>query len=172
MYYFPNLDDTTRLNMISELEQDLQNGLFYIPVSIKPDFVPTYKKFLRKTFERGTVESLQQELSQNFFKDKDKNGRKIPSNIREMVTFSDFNRYYSRAILVRAIDEEKSVKIYRAKNSVYERQESKQQINRSFSTLSTLKYLLHTLRDYRILFSGKTELDYMKPNSGLSLMLM
>ena len=86
-----------------------------------------------------------------------------------MVTFSDFNRYYSRAILVRAIDEEKSVKIYRAKNSVYERQESKQQINRSFSTLSTLKYLLHTLRDYRILFSDKTELDFMKPNSGLSL---
>ena len=41
----------------------------------------------------------------------DKNGKKIPSNIRDMVAFSEFNRYYARAVLVRAIDENKSVTI-------------------------------------------------------------
>ena len=119
MYYFPNLDNTTRLIMIAELERDLNKanevsefnvrtppvkGLFYIPKSIKPDFVCAYKRILRNAFECGDVESLMRNLIPNFFKDKDKNGKKIPSNIREMVAFSDFNRYYIRAILVRAID--------------------------------------------------------------------
>lgn len=171
MYYFPNLDNTTRLNMISELERDLQNGLFYIPVSMKPEFVPAYKRILRETFETGTVESLQQKLSQNFFKEKDKKGRKTLSNIKEMVAFSDFNRYYSRAILVRAINEKKFVCVYRAKKSVNERQESRQQINKTFSDLSILQHLLSVLRDYRILFSGMNDLNFMKPNSGLSLRL-
>jgi len=169
MHYFPNLDNTTRLNMISELERDLQNDLFYIPVSMKPEFIPAYKRVLRETFETGTAKSLQQKLAQNFFKEKDNKGRKIPSNIREVIAFSDFNRYYSRAILVRAINEKKSVCIYRAKKSVNERQESRQQINKIFSNLSTLQHLLSVLRDYRILFSGMNDLKFMKPNSGLSL---
>ena len=70
MYYFPNLDNTTRLIMISELERDLngvnetskpnqlttlpnQKGLFYISKSMKPDFVCAYKRILRNAFERG-----------------------------------------------------------------------------------------------------------------------
>lgn len=31
-YYFPNLDETTRLNMLAELEKDMSNGLFYEPL--------------------------------------------------------------------------------------------------------------------------------------------
>ena len=76
MYYFPNLDDTTRLIMITELEMDLKNGLFYVPKSIKPDFVCTYKKILRNTFEKGDVNSLRRNLIPNFFKEKDKNSKK------------------------------------------------------------------------------------------------
>lgn len=36
MYYFPNLDEQTRLIMISELESDLKTGLFYEPKSLTP----------------------------------------------------------------------------------------------------------------------------------------
>lgn len=34
MYYFPNLDEQTRLIMISELESDLITSLFYEPKSL------------------------------------------------------------------------------------------------------------------------------------------
>lgn len=36
MYNFPNLDEQTRLIMISELESDLKTGLFYEPKSLTP----------------------------------------------------------------------------------------------------------------------------------------
>ena len=188
MYYFPNLDKTTRLIMIAELERDLnkaneagklnrlttlpnEKGLFYIPKSIKPDFVCAYKRILRNAFERGDVESLMKNLISNFFKDKDKNGKKIPSNIREMVAFSDFNRYYIRAILVRAIEENKPVTVYRAKQSVNERQESGAALMKTYFDRITLQCMLYVIRDYRLLFSANSGIPFLKPNSGLSLKL-
>lgn len=188
MYYFPNLDNTTRMIMISELELDLngvdetskldqlttlsnQKGLFYIPKSMKPDFVCTYKRILRHAFEKGDVNSLQRELISNFFKEKDKNGKKIPSNIREMVAFSDFNRYYIRAILVRAIEENKAVTVYRAKQSINERQESRACLSNTYFDKITLQRMLYVIRDYRILFSENAGMPFLKPNSGLSLKL-
>lgn len=171
MYYFPNLDDITRLIMITEFERDLKNGLFYIPKSIKPDFVCAYKRILKVSFEKGNVSSLRRDLIPNFFKTKDKNGKKVPSNIRDMVAFSEFNRYYARAVLVRAIDENKSVTIYRARKSVNERAESKQSIHKNYFTKGSLEQMLAVLRDYRVLFSGKVDIGFMHPNSGLSLKL-
>ncbi len=125
MYHFLNLDNKTRSIMISELEQDIKNSLFYEPSSIKPEYISSYKLLLRKYFEVGQIESLEKALTPLCFKAEDKNGRKIPSNIAQTIAFSDFNRYYARAILVRAIDEGKSVSIYRAKQSLKERTESK-----------------------------------------------
>lgn len=115
MYHFPNLDDKTCSIMISELERDIKNGLFYEPSSMKPEYIASYKLLLRKYFEIGHVEGLEKALTSSFFKVKDKNGRKVSSNIAKMIAFSDFNRYYVRAILVKAIEENKSVCIYRAK---------------------------------------------------------
>ena len=171
MYYFPNLDDITRLIMITELERDLKNGLFYIPKSIKPDFVCAYKRILKANFEKGNVDSLRRDLIPSFFKTRDKDGKRIPSNIRDMVAFSEFNRYYARAVLVRAIDENKSVTIYRARKSVNERAESKQSIHKSYFTKGSLKHMLAVLRDYNVLFSVKVDIGFMQPNSGLSLKL-
>lgn len=115
MYNFPNFDNDTRFIMINELERDIENGLFYEPSSLKSSYIARYKELLRKCFEYGTVEGLERALVSSLFKDKDKSGRKTPSNIATLLAFSDFNRYYMRAILVRAIDENKSVCVYRAK---------------------------------------------------------
>ena len=105
MYNFPNFDNDTRFIMVSELVRDIENGLFYKPSSLRSGYIARYKELLRKCFEYGTVEGLERALVSSIFKDKDKNGRKIPSNIATLLAFSDFNRYYMRAILVRAIDE-------------------------------------------------------------------
>ena len=127
---------------------------------------------MRKCFEYGTVEGLEKALTTSFFKEKDKNGRKIPFNIAKMIAFSDFNRYYVRAILVRAIAENKSVLIYRAKKSLHERTESKALKNTCYLDKQTLKQMLRTIRDYRILFSSQSKVTLLQPNSGLSLKLI
>lgn len=172
MYYLPNLDETTRLIMISELEHDFKTNLFYEPSSIKPEYINSYKLLLKKHFEIGYVEGLEKALTTSYFKEKDKNGRKIHSNIAKMIAFSDFNRYYVRAILIRAITENKSVLIYRAKKSLHERTESKALKNTCYLDKQTLKQMLGTIRDYRILFSSQSKVTLLQPNSGLSLKLI
>ena len=172
MYHFPNLDTKTHAIMINELERDFKNGLFYEPSSIKPEYINSYKLLLRKYFEIGHVEGLEKTLTPSFFNSKYKNGRKIPSNIAQVVAFSDFNRYYARAILMRAIDEGKSVSIYRAKQSQKERKESNMMIHRNYSDKNTLEQLLCVMRDYRLLFLTNSKVDFIKPNSGLSLRLV
>ena len=81
MYNFPNFDNDTRFIMVSELVRDIESGLFYEPSSLKNSYIARYKELLRKCFEYGTVEGLERALVSSLFKDKDKSGRKIPSNI-------------------------------------------------------------------------------------------
>ncbi|DAA84456.1 TPA: hypothetical protein CPT90_05750 [Candidatus Gastranaerophilales bacterium HUM_3] len=172
MYYFPNLDNKTRLIMINEFERDIKNCLFYEPSSMKSEYVSSYKLLLRKYFEVGQIEGLEKALKPSFIKAKDKNCRKTPSNITQIIAFSDFNRYYVRAILIRAIDEGKSVSIYRAKQSLNERAESKALINKCYREKRTLEQMLRIIRDYRILFSSQSKITFLQPNSGLSLKLI
>lgn len=121
MYYFPDLDEQTRLIMISELESDLKTGLFYEPKSLTSTGMFKYKRLLKECFSTGTLETLQQKLSQSDFREKDNRGRKTPSNIQETLTFNDFNRYYIRAMLIRALNENRKLFVYRAKQSMHER---------------------------------------------------
>lgn len=138
---------------------------------LSPILFVRIKRILKANFEKGDVSSLRRDLIPNFFKTKDRNGKKIPSNIRDMVAFSEFNRYYARAVLVRAIDENRGITIYRARKSVNERAESKQSIHKNYFTKGSLEHMLAVLRDYNALFSGKVDIGFMQPNSGLSLKL-
>ena len=71
MYNFPDLDEQTRLNMISELEFDIRTGLFYEPLSMTTSGMMTYKRLLKECFENATPETLQQKLTSSFFREKD-----------------------------------------------------------------------------------------------------
>lgn len=171
-YKFYNLDEQTRLNMIGELELDIQIGLFYEPLSMKTSSLICYKKLLKECFEKGTPETLQERLTSNFFKEKDRNGRKISSNISKIVAFSDFNRYYVRALLIRSISENRNLLVYRAKLSMSERQESQFMLSKVYSDKKQMKQMLDLFRDYRQLFGLKPQPELLKPNSGLSLRLL
>lgn len=170
MFYFPDLDEQTRLNMISELEFDIRTGLFYEPLSMTTSGMMPYKRLLKECFEKGTPETLQQKLTSSFFREKDRNGRKISSNIRETIAFSDFNRYYVRALLLRALSEDKKLCVYRAKQVMNERKESRLTVNKVYFDKRSIGQILELFRDYRKLFSSKHEL--LQPNSGLSLRLV
>ena len=169
MYYFQNLDEQTRLIMISELESDFKTGLFYEPKSLTTTGMFKYKRLLKECFATGTPETLQQKLSLSDFREKDDRGRKIPSNVRETLAFNDFNRYYIRAMLIRALNENKKLCVYRAKQSMHERQQSKLATNKVYFDKLEIKKLLKLCRDYRKLFSPNIQIELLKPNSGLSL---
>ena len=72
-------------------------------------------------------------------------------------------------ILVLAIEENKPVTVYRAKQSGNERQESGAVLMRTYFEKITLQRMLYVLRDYRLLFSTNSDIPFLKPNSGLSL---
>ena len=170
MYCFPDLDEQTRLIMISELEFDIRTGLFYEPLSMTTSGMISYKRLLKECFEKGTPETLQQKLTSSFFRETNRNGRKIPSNIREMVSFSDFNRYYVGALQRRAFSEGKKLCAYRATQVMNERKESKLSVNKVYFDKRQIGEMLELFRDYRRLFSSQHEL--LQPNSGLSLRLV
>lgn len=85
MYYFPDLDEQTRQCMISELELDMKKGLFYDPLSMTSSYLLTYRRLLKECCTKETPETLQTKLTPAFFRQKDRNGRKISANISQMV---------------------------------------------------------------------------------------
>lgn len=169
MYYFPDLDEQTRLYMISELEFDIRTDLFYEPLSMNTLGLMNYKRLLKECFENGIPETLQQKLTYSFFKKENHSGRKIPSTIRETIAFSDFNRYYIRALLLRALNENKKLYVYRAKQVMNERKQSRFLINKIYFDQRQVGQMLELFRDYRKLFSIKPQPELLKPNSGLSV---
>ena len=151
MYHFPDLDEQTRLNMLSELEFDILTGLFYEPVSMTASGMMSYKRLLKECFEKSTPETLQQKLTSSFFRETDRNGRKIPSNFREMVAFSDFNRYYVRALLLRALSEDKKLCVYRAKQVMHERKQSHLAVNKVYfdkRQIGQFSFMIFSYSDY------------------------
>ena len=171
MYHFPNLDPQTRLLMLLELDRDINNGLFYEPESLNTYGKYEYKSLLRTAFEKGSVGSLETSLIPAYFNTTFKNGRKVPMNMRSMLAFSDFNRYYVRALFIRAIQENRYLTVYRARESTNQRNESIVRVGTVYAKKERLIELLAILRDYRLLFKRGNGIDFMKPNSGLSVML-
>lgn len=172
MYNFPDFNEQTRLNMIGEFELDIRTGMFYNPVSMTDYCLMNYKRVLRTCFEKGNVQILINSLSPDYFRQYDKNRRKIPLNIREMIAFNDFNRYYIRALLLRAICEKKILHVYRAKQVKNERKQSETVINNVYFDERQMRNMLSLFRDYRKLFNMKPQHVLLKPNSGLSVKLV
>jgi len=155
--------------MVSEIELDISKGLFYEPKSMTTPYLLTYRRLLKECSQNGTPETLQKKLIPAFFSQKDRNGRKISANILQMVAFSDFNRYYVRAMLLRAIRENKNLSVYRAKQAENVRKESCTILNKIYSDKTQMVQMHELFRDYRRLFGLSIQPDLLKPNSGLSL---
>ncbi|DAB18361.1 TPA: hypothetical protein CPT81_09685 [Candidatus Gastranaerophilales bacterium HUM_20] len=169
MYYFPDLDEETRLNMISELELDIRNCSFYEPLSMSAYGLSCYKSVLKSCFEHGDADTLSRQLTKIFFKSCYDCGRSVPSNINQMIAFSDFNRYYIRALLLRAISEDRKLIVYRAKKVINERDSSKMTVHKVYFDKNIMGEMIKLFRNYKALFNIKPQPELLKPNSGLSL---
>lgn len=86
-----------------------------------------------------------------------------------MTAFSDFNRYYIRALLIRAVSEDRKLIVYRAKQVTTERESSKMAVYKVYFDKDIMLEMIMLFRDYKALFRIKPQPDLLKPNSGLSL---
>lgn len=171
-YYFPNFDSNTRLYMLTELESDIKNNLFYKPLSLNEYGLRKYLSLLNECFKNGSIHTLKENLTANLFRKTNKNGNTVQTNIAEMLAFNDFNRYYIRSILVQAIEHNKPILVYRAKNSNNERFESKNLLGKILSNNYEKQCLLNIYRNYKLLFSKENKTGLLLPNSGLSIQLL
>lgn len=70
---------------------------------------------------------------------------------------------------MRTLSESRKLCVYRAKQVMHERQQSKLIINKVYFDKQEIKQLLELCRDYRKLFNPNIQTELLMPNSGLSL---
>jgi hypothetical protein len=116
-----NLDETTRKLMAQEIKADIANGSIYHSVYLRERGIKEWGDLLLEAAQKHDSVWLAQQLieEKRAFKVKtftDALGRKSRKKFSPMnLADSEFNRYYIRAVCLRAIDENAKVVTYRAK---------------------------------------------------------
>jgi hypothetical protein len=146
-FNFSNLTDDVRQLMLDEVEFDNERDKVYISGRLNEEGRKAYFNFLIKAIENGNELTLQVDLENgDYFNEtelrKDKTV-KVPSNAAQLLAQSEFNRFYIRAVCLKAIEKKfEFVEIYRGRESSWKRPESELKIG----TKVGAKLLLEDLR--------------------------
>lgn len=167
-FNFINLDSKTRTLMLSEIQSDIDQQRLFLSERLNETGQNTYEAYLVKSVSEGDESMLENLLDINTHFNptylRQGNPVKMPSNASTLLSQSEFNRFYIRAICLRAIENGiESVQVYRARESSWSRPESEAKIGSSISA----KELLEDLRDS----IGKEPKLFPDINSGLSIKL-
>ena len=173
--YFENLDDRTRQLMLAEMDYDIDHNELHISPFLSGQGQRDYTNLLREALQSGNDETLAQNLRahrrliKTLPRRKPKGGYAIaatPENAAEVLSESEFNRYYIRALARRAIEDGiPELVVYRAKQVNSPRPESEALIETNLSPQD----LLADLRSHP---GESTSLGVPSgPNSGLSVRL-
>ena len=141
-----NLNDEVRKLMLSEFEDDLENGKLYCSKRLSSLGINDYSALLRKAIQNYDDNWLSQELSKNgrlnTTETTKKGTRKIPYNASITLAEGEFNRYYIRGICLYAINNNiNTLSIYRAKQVENPRIESQLKIGKTINPTSLLNDL-------------------------------
>ena len=163
-FHFDDLDDEVRRLMLDEVEYDVRKNRFYISKRLNEKGQKIFKDCLIRAIEDGNEKTLEDMLPKwDYFKTREiRDGRSVfmPKNAPKLLSQTVFNRYYIRAVCLKAIKEGiETVTIYRARNSRDERCESERKIGDEVDA----KDLLEDLRN-----PGKPTI-IPEINSGLSV---
>lgn len=172
---YENLDDVTRRFMVEEIDMDVQNGPIYISSYLNTRGCDAWPIILREAAERGTDDSLAQAIRRDRCL-KDRTERKkptggvtivnVPVTAAETMAETEFNRFYSRGLCRRAIDEgTPQLEAYRAKPVREPRPETERKIGHRFDAHAVLADLRKEPKDQN------ATLGFALPNSGLALRL-
>ena len=169
-----DLDERTRKFMIAEVDFDIQRGKIYPSPRLSKRGTTDFSDLLRQAVEQFSDSWLANELRQhgrlNSMEGYTRNGRnhtrKMSAIAHEMLAEGEFNRFFTRGLCLRAVDENTSeLFVYRAKSVSSPRFESEQLIGNRLAPQSLL-------RDLRKNVGTDTEHGMPGgPNSGLSVCL-
>jgi hypothetical protein len=169
-----HLDKTTRDCMLQELENDRKDEKIYLSPRLNQQDVLQWEPLLREAFQNHDDAWLANEItSQSLLKNREfytRNGhiqeRSVPSNAAEMLAEGEFNRYYIRALCLRAIkDGIPHLIAYRARASSIPRAATEEKIDQPYNPTQVLQ-------DLRTSIGVEPALGIPPgPNSGLSLRL-
>jgi hypothetical protein len=170
-----NLDSITRPDMIKELDADIAVGRLYLSPRLTDSGRNDYPVLLREAIISGNDSSLAVELvtsgrlktHEAYTTKTGTKTRKVPINAAEMLAEGEFNRFYLRALCIRAqADPELRMQVYRAKPVENPRPESEALISNTVPPGSLLD-------DLRSNVGIDTALGLPAgPNSGLSARLV
>ena len=172
---YRNLDERTRNLMMAEIDRDIAENSLFLSDNLSPQGRADYPELLRNAARAGTdvtlAGAIQGRLNSHEKPRRLKSGEfsKPPvmrSNAHEMLAEGEFNRFYIRALCLRAIEDGiAEVIVYRAKAVQNPRPESEARIGQPVA----VDALLHDLRTHP---GVDTALGLPPgPNSGLSVRL-
>jgi len=172
---YRNLDERSRRLMLAEIERDITARTLFLSENLSPQGRTDYPNLLRNAARTGSDATLAAEIRSRLNTHEKprqlKSGQfsKPPvmrSNAHEMLAEGEFNRFYIRAVCLRAIEDGiAQVVVYRAKQVEHARSESEAKIGKAISA----QQLLDDLRAHPGI---DTALRLPPgPNSGLSVQL-
>jgi hypothetical protein len=170
---FENLDGETRGVMCAEIESDIANGSLYIAENrLSPVGQQRYPGLLLEAAKQHDDAWLTERLSEagvlNTHQDRHlQDGRvirvKVPVNAAETLAEGEYNKFYIRAVCMRAIaDPTIQLVAYRAKAVQNPRPESEAKIGAAIDPRAALEAL-------RTNVPWETTIGLALPNSGLSV---
>ncbi len=162
-----SLSQTTREFMVDEFNSDINSDSCYTSTRFHEVGKDCYLKIMPKHLSEGDDNSLAEDLrNSDCFNthETDKNGKekKVPVTAAQIFAEGEFNRFYMRAVSLRAISEDLSIEVYRARHSENPSPESEALIGKTLDP----QILLRDLRDCKGI---ETTLGLPRPNSGLSV---
>lgn len=172
-FNFENLNEYTRLVMISEVKTDIDRKAIYYSKRFTKYGRIKYLTLLLDAVKSGDEQTLAKSIKFNYCfveteKREGKNGviqANIPKNANQVFAESEFNRFYIRALAKIAISTNRGLTIYRAKQSKTPRPESQRLIEKTIDPVN----LLYDLRNN---IGVDTAFGLPAgPNSGLSVRL-
>lgn len=169
-FNFNDLNNATREKMLEEIKRDISSNKLYFSKRFTQTGIDDYPELLIKHSKNGNELTLANELNQNgrlkTIEDSVKGTKKVPINAHETLAEGEFNRFYVRALCLIAIDSNKKLEVYRAKNVSSARSESQNKIGEKIDPQKLLT-------DLRTNPGVDTALGLPSgPNSGLSVKLV
>lgn len=170
-FNFKNLDQKTRELMLEEIALDINQGTLYYSKRFNAHGIDVYAELLKSSAIDGNEDSLAKSLNSagcmNSMEERGTSGKlvKVPVNACQLLAEGEFNRYYIRALCLRALNEKNKLVVYRARASENPRPESLKLINKEMDPQDLLT-------DLRKNIGLDTLLGLPPgPNSGLSVFL-
>lgn len=167
-FNFLNLEEETRKLMLDEINSDISEDKLYfsnrLSIIGKENYIPSLLESAKNGNDETFTNFMAQNDNFNQFEVVQGKSKKVPNNAASLLCQSEFNRYYIRAICLRAIDlNQEKIEIYRGRESSWARPESEMLIGTKLNAKDLLEDIRNSI--------GTSPKLFPEINSGLTVKL-